>query len=194
MKREKLGTLGNLSFEKVTFELENWIPVKETPEQNQAYCAVQRMSIMLKNCGKETEKEGCSRKMPTNIITIRKSPDVKIENKIGDFFRGLNFIVYPVTKDNLNQKFLSGILGHIYYFETDFLVRKPDGGIKNVTISLVVDGRPEALLEKMKSRENLEEKGDGIFCFKYDMNFQIIVLEELPAKEKAWLNALMEHH
>ena len=194
MKREKLGTLGNLSFEKVTFELENWIPVKETPEQNQAYCAVQRMSIMLKNCGKETEKEGCSRKMPTNIITIRKSPDVKIENKIGDYFRGLNFIAYPVTKDNLNQKFLSGILGHIYYFETDFLVRKPDGGIKNVTISLVVDGRPEALLEKMKSRENLEEKGDGIFCFKYDMNFQIIVLEELPAKEKAWLNALMEHH
>lgn len=193
MKKETIGTLGNLTFEKVTLELENWIPVKESPLQNQAYCAVQRMSIMLKNYGKEIGTE-CCRKMPTNIITIRKSPDVKIENKIGEFFRGLNFIVYPVTKDNLNQKFLSGILGHIYYFETDFLVRKPDGGIKNVTISLVVDGRPEALLEKMKSRENLEEKGDGIFCFKYDMNFQIIVLEELPAKEKAWLNALMEHH
>ena len=193
MKKETIGTIGNLTFEKVTLELENWIPVKDSPLQNQAYCAVQRMSIMLKNCGKEMGT-GCSRKMPINIITIRKSPDVKIENKIGDYFRGLNFIAYPVTKDNLNQKFLSGILGHIYYFETDFLVRKPDGGIKNVTISLVVDGRPEALLEKMKSRENLEEKGDGIFCFKYDMNFQIIVLEELPAKEKAWLNALMEHH
>ena len=148
---------------------------------------------MLKNCGKEMGT-GCSRKMPINIITIRKSPDVKIENKIGDYFRGLNFIAYPVTKDNLNQKFLSGILGHIYYFETDFLVRKPDGGIKNVTISLVVDGRPEALLEKMKSRGNLEEKGDGIFCFKYDMDFQIIVLDELPDKEKNWLEELMEHH
>ena len=190
MKKETIGTIGNLTFEKVTLELENWIPVKDSPLQNQAYCAVQRMSIMLKNCGKEMGT-GCSRKMPINIITIRKSPDVKIENKIGDYFRGLNFIAYPVTKDNLNQKFLSGILGHIYYFETDFLVRKPDGGIKNVTISLVVDGRPEALLEKMKSRGNLEEKGDGIFCFKYDMDFQIIVLDELPAKEKAWLEGLM---
>ena len=193
MKKETIGTIGNLTFEKVTLELENWIPVKDSPLQNQAYCAVQRMSIMLKNCGKEMGT-GCSRKMPINIITIRKSPDVKIENKIGDYFRGLNFIAYPVTKDNLNQKFLSGILGHIYYFETDFLVRKPDGGIKNVTISLVVDGRPEALLEKMKSRENLEEKGDGIFCFKYDMDFQIIVLDELPDKEKNWLEELMEHH
>lgn len=193
MKKETIGTLGNLTFEKVTLELENWIPVKDSPLQNQAYCAVQRMSIMLKNCGKEMGT-GCSRKMPINIITIRKSPDVKIENKIGDYFRGLNFIAYPVTKDNLNQKFLSGILGHIYYFETDFLVRKPDGGIKNVTISLVVDGRPEALLEKMKSRGNLEEKGDGIFCFKYDMDFQIIVLDELPDKEKNWLEELMEHH
>lgn len=193
MKKETIGTIGNLTFEKVTLELENWIPVKDSPLQNQAYCAVQRMSIMLKNCGKEMGTE-CSRKIPTNIITIRKSPDVKIENKIGDFFRGLNFIAYPVTKDNLNQKFLSGILGHIYYFETDFLVKKPDGGIKNVTISLVVDGRPASLLEEMESRGKVEEKGDGIFCFKYDMNFQIIVLEELPAKEKAWLNALMEHH
>lgn len=84
MIREKLGTLGNLSFEKVTFELENWIPVKETPEQNQAYCAVQRMSIMLKNCRKEMGTE-CSRKMPIDIITLRKSPDVRIENGIGEF-------------------------------------------------------------------------------------------------------------
>lgn len=191
MEKETLGTIGDLTLEKVTLELENWTPMKITSEQNQAYCAVQRMSIMLKNCRKETEKEGCSRKMPTNIITIRKSPDVKIENKIGDFFRGLNFIAYPITKDNLNQKFLSGILGHIYYFETDFLERKPDGGTKNVTITLLVDGKPASLLEEMESRGTVEEKGDGIFCFKYDMDFQIIVLDELPAKEKAWLEGLM---
>ena len=194
MAREKLGTIGNLSVERVTFELENWIPVKETPEQNQAYCSVQRMSIMLNSCGKEMEKKECSRKMPTNIITIRKSPDVKIENRIGEFFRGLNFIVYPLTKDNLNQKFLSGLLGHIYYFETDFLERKGDGGTKNVTISLLVDGRPASLLEEMEPRGDVEEKGDGIIKFKYDMDFQIIIPNELPAKEKAWLDALMEHH
>ncbi len=191
MEKETLGTIGDLTLEKVTLELENWTPMKITSEQNQAYCAVQRMSIMLKNCRKETEKEGCSRKMPTNIITIRKSPDVKIENKIGDFFRGLNFIAYPITKDNLNQKFLSGILGHIYYFETDFLERKPDGGTKNVTITLLVDGKPASLLEEMESRGTVEEKGDGIFTFNYDMDFQAIVLEELPKQEKAWLEGLM---
>ena len=193
MKREKLGTLGNLSFEKVTLELENWIPVKDSPLQNQAYCAVQRMSIMLKKCGKGMGTE-CSRKMPINIITIRKSPDVKIENRIGEFFRGLNFIVYPFTKDILNYRILSGILGHIYYFETDFLERKPDGGTENITITLVVDGRPTSLLEEMESRGKVEEKGDGIIKFKYDMDFQIIIPNELPAKEKAWLDALMEDH
>ena len=192
MKREKLGTLGNLSFEKVTLELENWIPVKDSPLQNQAYCAVQKMSIMLNKCGKGMGTE-CSRKMPINIITIRKSPDVKIENRIGEFFRGLNFIVYPFTKDILNYRILSGILGHIYYFETDFLERKPDGGTENITITLVVDGRPTSLLEEMESRGKVEEKGDGISCFKYDMDFQAIVLEELPKQEKAWLEGLMEY-
>ena len=194
MTREKLGTIGNLSVERVTFELENWIPVKETPEQNQAYCSVQRMSIMLNSCGKEMEKEECSRQKPTDIITIRKSPDVRIENEIGDFFKGLNFIVYPFTKDTLNQKILSGLLGHIYYFETDFLVREPDGGPENITITLVVDGRPEALIGKMKLRGEAEEKGNGIFRFTYDMDFQIAVLEELPRQEKAWLEGMMEHH
>lgn len=192
MKKETIGTIGNLTFEKVTLELENWIPVKDSPLQNQAYCAVQRMSIMLKKCGKGMGTE-CSRKMPINIITIRKSPDVKIENRIGEFFRGLNFIVYPFTKDILNYRILSGILGHIYYFETDFLERKPDGGLENVTISLVVDGRPASLLEEMTSRGKVEEKGDGISCFKYDMDFQTIVLEELPKQEKAWLEGLMEY-
>ena len=192
MKKETIGTIGNLTFEKVTLELENWIPVKDSPLQNQAYCAVQRMSIMLKNCGKEMGT-GCSRKMPINIITIRKSPDIKIENRIGEFFRGLNFIVYPFTKDMLNYRILSGILGHIYYFETDFLVRKGDGGTENVTITLVVDGRPEALLEEMEPRGTVEEKGDGIIKFKYDMDFQIIIPNELPDKEKNWLEELMEH-
>lgn len=193
MKREKLGTLGNLSFEKVTLELENWIPVKDSPLQNQAYCAVQKMSIMLNKCGKGMGTE-CSRKMPIDIITLRKSPDVRIENGIGEFFRGLNFIVYPFTKDILNHRILSGILGHIYYFETDFLERKPDGGTENITITLVVDGRPTSLLEEMESRGKVEEKGDGIIKFKYDMDFQIIIPNELPAKEKAWLDALMEDH
>ena len=193
MKREKLGTIGNLSVERVTFEFENWIPVKDSPLQNQAYCAVQRMSIMLKKCGKGMGTE-CSRKMPIDIITLRKSPDVRIENGIGEFFRGLNFIVYPFTKDILNHRILSGILGHIYYFETDFLERKPDGGTENITITLVVDGRPTSLLEEMESRGKVEEKGDGIIKFKYDMDFQIIIPNELPAKEKAWLDALMEDH
>lgn len=193
MAREKLGTIGNLSVERVTFELENWIPVKETPEQNQAYCSVQRMSIMLNSCGKEMEKEECSRQKPTDIITIRKSPDVRIENEIGDFFKELNFIVYPFTKDTLNQKILSGLLGHIYYFETDFLVREPDGGPENVTITLVVDGRPEALIKKLITKRKVEERGNGIYSFNYDMDFQIIVLDELPAKEKAWLEELINH-
>ena len=148
---------------------------------------------MLKKCGKGMGTE-CSRKMPIDIITLRKSPDVRIENGIGEFFRGLNFIVYPFTKDILNHRILSGILGHIYYFETDFLERKPDGGTENITITLVVDGRPTSLLEEMESRGKVEEKGDGIIKFKYDMDFQIIIPNELPAKEKAWLDALMEDH
>ena len=56
-----------------------------------------------------------------------------------------------------------------------------------------MDGRPTSLLEEMESRGKVEEKGDGISCFKYDMDFQAIVLEELPKQEKAWLEGLMEY-
>lgn len=194
MKKETIGTIGDLSLEKVTLELENWTPMKLTPEQNHAYCSVQRMSLKLNSCLNGTENEdGCSRIKPTDIITLRKSPDVRIENKIGEFFRGLNFIAYKFTNDTLNKNVLSELLGYIFMFETDFLVREHDGGPANVTITLVVDEKPEALIEKMKPKRDVEEKGDGIIRFDYYMNFQVIVLEELPAKEKAWLEELINH-
>lgn len=194
MKKETIGIIGDLSIEKVTLELENWIPMKETSEQNQAYCSVQRMDIKLNSCLTGTENEdGCSRIKPTDIITLRKSPDVRIENKIGEFFRGLNFIAYKFTNSTLNKNVLSELLGYIFMFEADFLVREHDGGPDNVTITLVVDEKPSSLIEKMESRGKVEEKGDRIFRFNYGMDFQVIVLEELPAKEKAWLESLMEH-
>lgn len=195
MKKETIGTIGDLSIEKVTLELENWIPMKETSDQNQAYCSVQRMDIKLNSCLTGTENEdGCSRIKPTDIITLRKSPDVRIENKIGEFFRGLNFIAYEFTDGTLNKNVLSELLGYIFMFEADFLVREHDGGPGNVTITLVVDEKPEALIEKMKSKRDVVEKSDGIIRFDYDMDFQVIVLNELPRQEKAWLEELMEHH
>ena len=61
-------------------------------------------------------------------------------------------------------------------------------------VRVIREDKMEALIEKMKPRGGVEEKGDGIFCFDYYMGFQVIVVNELPAKEKAWLEALMEHH
>lgn len=195
MIKETIGNIGDLAIGKVTLELENWTPMETTPEQNQAYCSAQRMILKLNSClGEAGDNNECSNQKPTDIITIRKSPDVRIENGIGDFFRGLNFIAYKFTNGTLNKNVLPELLGYIFMFETDFLVRENDGGPANVTITLVVDEKPEALIEKMKPRGGVEEKGDGIFCFDYYMDFQVIVVNELPAKEKAWLEALMEHH
>lgn len=193
MATEKIATnVEGISAEAVTFELEDWKASKETPLQNQAYCAVQRMNINLKSCQKG-EDNGCSRTKPTDIISIRKSPDVKITNKIGDFFRGLNFIAYEFTDATLSTNTLSGLVGYIYLFEGKFLEREDDGGAENVTISLAVDKKPESLIEKLITKGKVEERGNGIYSFNYDMDFQIIVLDELPAKEKAWLESLMKN-
>lgn len=192
MTRENITTnLESVSAEAVTFKLEDWKPSKETSLQNQAYCSVQRMNINLKGCQKG-EDNGCSRVKPIEIITVRKSPDVKIENEIGEFFRGLNFIAYTFTDDMLSTSVLSGLVSHIYLFETDFLSRK-DGGPENITITIVVDGKAENFLEQLRAKKDVEKRSDGIYKFNHDMDFQVIVLNELPAKEKAWLEELMNH-
>lgn len=147
----------------------------------------------LNSCLDGMEKEEYSRQEPTDIITLRKSPDVRIENEIGEFFRGLNFIAYKFANETLNKNVLSELLGYIFMFETDFLVKEADGGPGNATITLVVDERPASLIEKLKPKRDVEEKGGGIFTFNYYMDFQVIVLEELPAKEKAWLEGLINH-
>lgn len=190
MAKETTANLGYLTVGRMTLKLENWTPVKNTPLQNQAYCAVQRMSLILKSCWRGT---GCSRVKPTEIITVRKSPDVRIENEIGDFFKGLNFIAHTFTDATLNTSVLSELLGYIHLYETDFLVRENDGGAENVTISLVVDKKPESLIEKLKSKVEIKNVHDGILHFKYDMDFQIIITDKLHGKEKAWLMKLLKH-
>ena len=37
----------------------------------------------------------------------------------------------------------------------------------------------------------VEKEGQGIYHFQYMLDFQVVVLEELPRQEKAWLEGLM---
>lgn len=47
--------------------------------------------------------------------------------------------------------------------------------------------------ELAEAEITVEKRGQGIYMFQYMFNFQIVVSEELPEREKEWLESLMKH-
>lgn len=154
-----------------------------------AFCTTENLELDLASCWLDNKTDTMHeyRKPSIKTIALSKSSDVKIKNRIGDFFRKYNIIAYGFTDKSLNIDVVFLLNGYACLCRTDIITNNA----KCITMSLVSKNRPKELMQQLDDSEiDVEKIGQGIYMFQYMFNFQIVVLDELPKKEKAWLRGL----
>lgn len=155
-----------------------------------ALCTAEKIELDLSSCwiGADSIKENPKTSIKT--VALTKSPDVKIKNRIGGFFRNYNIIAYGFSDGSLNIDVVFLLNGYSCLCKADIIANNA----KNITITLVSKKKPKGLMQELADAEiTVEKEGQGIYHFQYMFNFQIVVSGELTEKEKTWLESLMGH-
>jgi hypothetical protein len=152
-----------------------------------AFCATEKIELDLTSCWAEADSIQEYSKPTVKTIALSKTPDIKIKNRIGDFFKEYNLIAYGFNNESLNIDVVFLLNGYACLCKTDIITNNA----KNITICLVSKNMPKELLQELRDAEIIVEKqSQGIYYFQYMFTFQIVVLEELAKKEKTWLKTL----
>lgn len=134
----------------------------------------------------ETETESIA----TDLIVIRKSPDVCINNEIGKIFKGHNLIECKSPGDQTGESLLKP-LGYVFLY-----IAHADNGscinANDITISIVREQKPKKLIKKLtKQGLGIVESGKGIYYICGSLfSMQIIVFNELSSDEQNWIQSL----
>ena len=152
-----------------------------------ALCATEKIELDLSSCRVEEDSIRENAQKTVETIAITKSPDIKIKNRIGDFFRKYNIIAYGFSDESLNIDVVFLLNGYSCLCKADIIANNT----KNITITLVSKKKPKELMQELTEAEiTVEKQGQGIYHFQYMFNFQIVILDALPKKEKSWLKTL----
>lgn len=152
-----------------------------------AFCATEKIELDLTSCWTEADSIQEYSKPIVKTIALSKTPDIKIRNRIGDLFREYNIIAYGFTNKSLNIDVVFLLNGYACLCRNDLITNNA----KNITISLVSKNKPKELMQELAEAEIIAEKmGQGIYHFQYMFDFQIVILDALPKKEKSWLKTL----
>ena len=154
-----------------------------------AFCATEKIELDLTSCWAEADSIQVQEysKPTVKTIALSKTPDLKIKNRIGDFFKEYNLIAYGFNSESLNIDVVFLLNGYACLCRTDIITNNA----KNITICLVSKNKPKELMQELEDAEiTVEKQGQGIYHFQYMFNFQIVILDALPKKEKSWLKTL----
>lgn len=152
-----------------------------------ALCATEKIELDLSSCWAEKDSIRENAQKAVKTIAISKSSDIKIKNRIGDFFSKYNIIAYGFTHKSLNIDVVFLLNGYACLSRADTI----KNNAKDITISLVSKNKPNELIQELKEAEiTVENQGQGIYHFQYMFEFQIVILDDLPKKEKSWLKTL----
>ena len=167
-------------------EIENkkqWHPV---------FCAAMELEFREDKDILEYDREHNLSKKPLQIdlLVIKKEPNRKLKNEIGDFFLGHNIIEYKSPGDDLNLDTFYKVLGYtcLYKYETGSIDEVLD---TDITISLLREDKPRKLLKQLSQKYKVEEKAPGIYRIdKMLFPLQILVTKELDSNLHTWLRSL----
>ena len=167
-------------------EIENkkqWHPV---------FCAAMELEFREDRDILEYDREHNLSKKPLQIdlLVIKKEPNRKLKNEIGDFFLEHNIIEYKSPGDDLNLDTFYKVLGYacLYKYETGSVDEVLD---TDITISLLREDKPRKLLKQLSQKYKVEEKAPGIYRIdKMLFPLQILVTKELDSNLHTWLRSL----
>ena len=129
-----------------------------------------------------------------DLLVIKKSSDISINNEIGKIFRGHNIMEYKSPQDALNLDTFIKVLGYACLYKAN---EKHFDGIRleDITISLVRDRYPRELMKWLKENKyKVTETYPGIYYVEKEGVFpiQIIVGAKLNRNNHLWLKSLTQ--
>ena len=134
-----------------------------------------------------------------DLLVIKKSQGIEIENEIGRRFRSHNVIEYKSPDDNLSiEDYLKTIGYACLYLSLENNNKKEENKIKStdVTVTIVRMRKPKKLFKLLRLGYGLpvQKRCKGIYEVKttYLGCVQIIVTKELDPKEHIWLTSLVD--
>lgn len=131
----------------------------------------------------------------SELLLIRKSPDVLIDNEIGKTLKGHNLIEYKFTDVQMGNKMFLKAFGDACLYTTH-----PNNlgkiGADDTTISLAIEGESQKLINQlMQNNLSLNKTGNGIYQI-HGFGFfsiQLIIINELDKNEQIWLKSIMQN-
>ena len=168
-------------------ELTQWHP---------AFCSATKLELVKnkKDLHYHSEYGLNTKPIQIDLLVIRKSKGITIENEIGKIFKGHNLFEYKSPQDKLNVDTYFKTLAYACLYKS----KAPTvNGIDahDITISILRESKPVNLFQWFKSHGyKIEQKYDGIYYIKNHLHFdmQIIVLKELNQKLHLWLSSLTQ--
>ena len=159
-----------------------------------AFVAAMNLELRQNRADLIYEKEYNLNTKPLSIdlLVLKKTGEVPIENEIGRIFRGHNILEYKSEDDHLDIDvfYKVGSYASLYkaYGERVDSVKADD-----VTVSLIRKRKPEGLFRHFKkSGTSVRNPYPGIFFIEGEVLFptQIVVVRELDKASHVWLTAL----
>lgn len=129
-----------------------------------------------------------------DLLVIKKNADAKIQNEIGQIFKGHNILEYKSPEDHLDIDtfYKVGAYASLYksYGETVDSIKADD-----ITVSLVRESKPDGLFRYFEENDYLVSNPyHGIYYIERKVLFatQIIVTKELDGDAHIWMSALSD--
>lgn len=129
-----------------------------------------------------------------DLLVIRKNADTRIENEIGNIFRGHNIMEYKSPDDHLNIDTFYKAEAYAGLYKS-YGQKVDEIKAEDITVSLVRDSKPLGLLWYLKEHGCLiTNQYRGIYYIEGKVLFptQIVVTRELNESGHIWLRVLSE--
>ncbi|MDO4339103.1 MAG: hypothetical protein Q4C91_13635 [Eubacteriales bacterium] len=158
------------------------------------FCSAVRLELVENKNDVDFQKEYqlSSKPLQIDLLVIRKTEDISINNEIGKLFRGHNLMEYKSPGDALNVDTYFKVLGYACFYKSNGpsvdSIKEDD-----ITLSFVREGYPRELFRYFRERNfTVEQRYPGIYYVTRDGFFpiQVIVSKELDKELHIWLTSL----
>lgn len=139
----------------------------------------------------ESEKNLNQQPLRIDLLVVKKKPETKIKNEIGEDFLGHNILEFKSEDDELNIDTVYKVLGYACLYKS---YGKTVDEIKteDLTTTILRKRKPKKLLKDLENKKvKVEEKHKGIYKIKgLAFPIQIVVTAELDIENHTWISSI----
>lgn len=168
--------------------------MKKKIQWHPGFCAAMELEFRENRQDLEYDREHTFSRKPlqADLLVIKKRPEIRIKNEIGEIFRTWNVLEYKSPEDSLDIDDFYKVNAYacLLKAQADHVDEYPAG---EITVTMIREGYPGALVAALeKNGLVVTERKSGILEVEGKLLFrtQIIVYSRLANQSHVWLKAL----